>query len=137
MKKHDKYLNPLQLLHRTTGCAGKKCECPGCTDCLCGMRDDAKCCCPLHRSLMNNKRYDVIYYQTNENRKINNRNQHLFLDLWNRGFRKIDETALNIRGVNFSVKPLSVIIAGRKLMAYGSIGVWMDKDKMYHLEKIL
>jgi hypothetical protein len=86
---------------------------------------------------MNNKRYDVIYYQTNENRKINNRNQHLFLDLWNRGFRKIDETALNIRGVNFSVKPLSVIIAGRKLMAYGSIGVWMDKDKMYHLEKIL
>ncbi|MES2514732.1 MAG: hypothetical protein V4580_11335 [Bacteroidota bacterium] len=134
MKK--KTLNPTQLLHMTNPCAGKKCALPDCTICLCDKRSDAEFCCDEDKAKKNNMDLASEDFQVNYRKKENKKNTIIIEDVYDRGYRQMDIPALKLLGFNFEVAPIAGIILGRKVALYGTIAMWIDPDKIIHLEKI-
>ncbi|MDF2449455.1 MAG: hypothetical protein K0R26_1959 [Bacteroidota bacterium] len=129
-------LNQLQILHQNTQCAGKKCSLPGCVNCLCGKRIDAAYCSNEHKALHNNYLMAKEDFQYLQRKKINKKNTDIIVDLYQRGYRKLDYPALKLAGFDFSVSPLGGMVNGRKVALYGQIALWPDSDRMLNLVKI-
>jgi hypothetical protein len=131
-------LNSLQILHQTnpSGCPRKMCALHGCDKCMCGKRSDAKACCEEHKSELNNQINAKKNYQINTNRKLNIKNTRIVIDLYNRGIRQLDIGALKITGFDFLVSPVPGILYGRTVALYSFIAMWVDAEKIIHLDRL-
>ncbi len=129
-------LNPLQILHQTNPCSGKKCALPGCGICLCGKRSDAENCCDEHKAKKNNDDSVLENFQNKLRNDQNKKNTIMVEDLYDRGYRKADIGGMRFRGFDFSASPFPGIVNGRKVALYGTIALWVDENLLINLEKI-
>lgn len=129
-------LNPLQILHQSNPCEGKKCAIPDCGICLCGKRKDSMACCDEHKSKKHNDEMVLKDFQNKLRNDGNKKNTIIIEDLYDRDYRKVDFDAMKLRGFDYNVAPFPGIVNGRKVAVYGTIALWVDENLMINFEKI-
>ena len=137
MKDIRSRLNSLQLLHLDNNVKCEKyCSYPGCKICLCGKRKDAENCCELHKCDANNDKNAIKFKQLNENAAIHRENCREIKWLYDTGKRVFNAAFLESTHYNDKAAPVGGELNGQKVALFDDIAMWVDKNYMFHLEKI-
>jgi hypothetical protein len=102
-------LNELQIAHQThkKDCSKKMCELPGCTNCLDGLKSNAKYCCPQHKNTANNAKNKIKFEQVLKIVSLNRKNSTVVYKLYSIDPNRIyTRRLLASSGYDPSVQPI-------------------------------